>query len=425
MNKLKRTALKIFISIVDVILISNLCFAQATHKQSVWKWDGPNSAASTLSSAFGSASTTGNLIVAHISYSGQTVQVSTVTDNKGNTYSKINGPTNWGGVNYYRSELWYAYNITAGVTLTVTVTLTGAPPLSGDGTLRFIQLYTSEFSGIGSTDPLDQKSVAIGATVPFNSGSAIINYSNELIYGAAIGGTLGAITNGATFTSISAGNSNQIEFKNVATAGTYNADFNSGSNGTYVAEMATFKTTGSVLPIQLIDFESSILENGKVKLDWATASELNFDHFDLEKSTDGLSFISIGRVKGSGTTNERHDYSFDDDFPLIGKNYYRLTSVDFDNYRETFKVIVQNYSGEKDFQISPNPSTGRTINLNFNFQNDEGQVAIYDAMGSIVDSVKINETGEVSFTNTLKNGIYFAKYSSPSFTKAIRFLVQQ
>jgi len=178
------------------------------------------------------------------------------------------------------------------------------------------------------------------------------------------------------------------------------------------------------LPITLISFDTRMNENS-IGLTWSTASELNFDYFDLEKSSNGKDFYSIANVKGHGTTNERNDYKFEDSFPLIGKNYYRLTSVDFDNYRETFKVVVQDYLGEKNFHVSPNPSDGRTITLNFNFDNNEGQLLIYDSMGSVVDSFQIDKTGEVSFTNTLKNGIYFAKYSTASFTKAIRFLVNE
>jgi len=180
----------------------------------------------------------------------------------------------------------------------------------------------------------------------------------------------------------------------------------------------------TVLPITLLSFNAKTNDKD-ISLSWSTASELNFDHFDLQKSDDGSNFKSIGQVKGHGTTNERHDYSFDDNFPLIGKNYYRLTSIDFDNYRETFKVIVQDYSGEKDFLISPNPSDGKALALNFNFDSTEGTVVIYDNIGSIVESFQVNEMGEVTFSNVLKNGIYFAKYSSPSFTKAIRFLVSQ
>ncbi|HEV8515570.1 MAG TPA: T9SS type A sorting domain-containing protein [Cyclobacteriaceae bacterium] len=184
----------------------------------------------------------------------------------------------------------------------------------------------------------------------------------------------------------------------------------------------TLSTSG--LPITLISFDGTRNENS-VHLTWATASEFNFDYFNLEKSSNGEDFYTIANVKGHGTTNERNDYEFEDNFPLIGKNYYRLTSVDFDNYRETFKVIEQDYSGEKNFEVSPNPSNGKIITLNFNFNSNGGQVVVYDNVGVVIDSFQVNTSEKVSFTNSLKDGIYFVKYSSPSFTKAIRFLVQQ
>ena len=49
-------------------------------------------------------------------------------------------------------------------------------------------------------------------------------------------------------------------------------------------------------------------------------------------SSEGKSFQSIAKVKGNGTTTQRHDYFLDDEKPYIGKNYYRLKSVDFDGY---------------------------------------------------------------------------------------------
>src|SRR5450631_1076845 len=69
--------------------------------------------ANTISLAFAAASTTGNLIVVHLDWDGQTRSIISVTDNKGNSFTKISGPTNWDGLNY-RAELWYAYNITGG-----------------------------------------------------------------------------------------------------------------------------------------------------------------------------------------------------------------------------------------------------------------------------------------------------------------------
>ena len=64
------------------------------------------------------------------------------------------------------------------------------------------------------------------------------------------------------------------------------------------------------------------------------------------------------QVKGHGNTKERKDYSFENRNPLLGKNYYRLKSVDFDGNSEYSKVVLMEYAGEKTFVVAPNPIAG-------------------------------------------------------------------
>ena len=204
------------------------CSVAQTHIQTTWK----SVATTTITCTFPAASTTGNLIVMHLDWDGQTRSISTVTDTKGNTYTPIIAPTNWNGLNY-RAELWYAYNITGGgAAITVTATLSGLPT-------SFFQIYISEYSGIINTsNPLDQNSVLIGNTAAVSSGFKTTTMSNELIYGASIGAT-GTLTTGGGFTNRSTANQNIIEDKNVTTTGSYNAAFTS-AGGNWIAQMATF-----------------------------------------------------------------------------------------------------------------------------------------------------------------------------------------
>lgn len=187
----------------------------------------------------------------------------------------------------------------------------------------------------------------------------------------------------------------------------------------------SFCTTNSiVLPVTLVSF-SAASDAEKIALKWSTASELNFDYFSLQKSADGKSFNEIAQVKGHGTTNQMHTYSYEDNSPVIGMSYYRLTSIDFDGYRETFTVISAEYHGEKRFAISPNPSDGLTARFVFNFANDDSAcVMIYNNVGSFIGSFKVSGTGLVNFDNPLQAGVYLAKYSSPTFSKTERFLVK-
>lgn len=231
-----------------------------------------------------------------------------------------------------------------------------------------------------------------------------------------VDGTLYSKNNG-TLAGSGTLNAGGVDFGNGSTASstlTYNVGSCSGNP-------AGFCTT--VLPITLESF-SSISKENAIQLDWATSSEINFDYFSLQRSVNGKDFAEIDQVKGHGTSNEHHKYQYIDHSPIIGKNYYRLTSVDFDNYQETFGVIVQEYSGAKEFHISPNPSDGLSVQLNFNFEaGRDGIVTIYDNHGSVVGSYPVN--GEsISFATILKPGLYLAKYFSSSMTTTDRFLVK-
>ena len=388
------------------------CSGQGTHVHTSTNFLNPTNA-TTIASTFSTVSTTGNLIVVYLSYSGQTINVSGVSDNKFNTYSRINGPTNWNGTNF-RGELWYAFNITGGAgAVTVTATLTAAPVNTGG--LKFSQIYISEFSGIKTTNPLDQKSVnsgTAGASSTFNSGAATTLYSNELIYGGAIGGTAGTINSGTTFTSISSANSNQIEFKNSTAAGSVNAVFASTTAGTYVADMATFITTGSVLPVTLTSFTAATVNNKTVKLDWVTSSERNSDYFDVQRSHDGKEWNVVQQLKGAGNAVLQKRYTAMDETPEAGVNYYRLNQVDFDGkneYSVVRSVILE--SDEAEIYCYPNPVYDW---IHINAPKSDGlQVSILDGMGLNMESkvVEISKQGSTISLNVspLPRGVYLIK----------------
>jgi hypothetical protein len=132
-----------------------------------------------------------------------------------------------------------------------------------------------------------------------------------------------------------------------------------------------------VLPITLISFNVQE-QTDFVRLTWATASELNFDRFFIERSLDGKEFSEIGSMKGAGTSVSRRDYAFDDKAPIVGRSYYRLKAVDYDGFTEYFEVDVCNYVGPKSIVIYPNPSQGEPINLILNFHPEEqSQIEIF------------------------------------------------
>lgn len=144
--------------------------------------------------------TTGNLIIVSVAFQNNTgVRVSGITDTQGNIYYPIVRRV---GSQSSTIELWYAKNITGGVTPTVTsqsITSTGG----GQRTVMTI----NEFSGLDQTQPLDlaagaainPASTKYAANTPYSTRAA-----NELVFVAAHSGTAG----GAATFSLGAGYSN-------------------------------------------------------------------------------------------------------------------------------------------------------------------------------------------------------------------------
>mgnify|MGYP005841544381 CR=1 FL=1 len=97
-----------------------------------------------------------------------------------------------------------------------------------------------------------------------------------------------------------------------------------------------------VLPIELLSFDVYNY-NTYNYITWLCATELNNDYFILERSSDGVNWVQVAIIDGSGTTNVGTFYSYKDySFEKDSYNYYRLTQVDFNGQSKTFDIIVVN-----------------------------------------------------------------------------------
>jgi hypothetical protein len=148
---------------------------------------------------------------------------------------------------------------------------------------------------------------------------------------------------------------------------------NGGTTGT--ATNGTIVTSGAVtsfspftlasvslanpLPVELTWFKASITKSGTGLLEWHTASELNNDHFEIERSINGIDFTYLGSIEGSGTTSRANDYQFEDVDPILSLVYYRLKQVDFNGEFEYSSIVSLDYASAEmnpgRLSISPNP----------------------------------------------------------------------
>ena len=183
--------------------------------------------------AFTNPNTAGNLIVVYVAWNN-TGSVA-LSDTRGNTYTSVAPPKSWGSSNSYRSQLFYAKNISGGAN-TVTARF-------GTAITSFGNLYVHEYSGLDRTNPLDASAASIGTTKAMSSGSATTTNGNDLIFGA--GSSSSSVTGAGTgFTSRLAANGSRTEDKNATSAGSYEAT--ATQNGAkWVMQMAAFKADSS------------------------------------------------------------------------------------------------------------------------------------------------------------------------------------
>jgi hypothetical protein len=145
-------------------------------------------------------------------------------------------------------------------------------------------------------------------------------------------------------------------------------------------------------------------------LEWATASEFNTSHFELERSADNLLFTSIASVPASGYSSSVISYSQRDYAPFNGSNFYRLKMIDMDGSYKYSNTIELNFEHDIYANVYPNPVKDL---LHISFlgisHHASANIVLYDPTGRMVMSerweVEGNFLKEVSVKN-LAAGVY-------------------
>jgi hypothetical protein len=184
------------------------------------------------------------------------------------------------------------------------------------------------------------------------------------------------------------------------------------SNGTAQVDHMRITVTGfSTLPVELTDFYGSDKE-GKILLEWQTASERQNKHFVIERS-DGIdAFTDIGYRIGKGNSNIINSYEFTDETPLKGINYYRLKQEDFDGTYD-YSDIIAIIRGESDLlSVYPNPSTDGRFKI-ASSQIIQPGIYIYSTEMKLIKTVEANNTKELDVSLTeLTDGVYYLIFNT-------------
>jgi uncharacterized repeat protein (TIGR03803 family) len=200
------------------------------------------------------------------------------------------------------------------------------------------------------------------------------------IWAGLIQGSDGLIYGGTTFSSSATGGT-LFRMNPDGTNFTVLKSFDQFTEGQSV--QSVIDLNGSVvLPVTLLSFEAR-KRNQTTLLTWKTAQEINSDRFEIQRSADGIRYSVIGVVAASGNSNATVNYTFTDNNPLRGVNYYRLNQIDADGSFSYSRIVTANFGGSEELAVFPNPVADQ-LYIRMPGNNQFRSIRIVDAAGKIV-----------------------------------------
>lgn len=194
---------------------------------------------------------------------------------------------------------------------------------------------------------------------------------------------------------------------------------------------ATWFFNPNLLPVQLITFTAETLDNDAV-LKWATASEIDHSHFEVQRKTKYDEWRSISNIYSPlENDNGSRDYSFiDPDFGYYDEIvYYRLKIVALDGsmeYSDT-KVLRANNTLVSDITLSHNPIQDHTTLQVGLPTGSDVSVKLYSLDGRLlnekvfVGNMGLNEFGVYDLFQQYK-GMYLLQVSFGTQQKTFRVI---
>ncbi|MBK8518810.1 MAG: T9SS type A sorting domain-containing protein [Saprospiraceae bacterium] len=177
-----------------------------------------------------------------------------------------------------------------------------------------------------------------------------------------------------------------------------------------------FSPDCSIAPITLSTFLATKYTDKSSKLEWSTLSEFNSEYFGIERSNDGASWETIGKVAAAGNSNKELHYTLiDDRLPFMRSNeqlfYYRLRLTDLDGTFKYSDIKGVNFNRlyTSKVNIFPNPTLDR-INVDLSGLDPESgnsEISMFDMTGQLILRKKVAGNGiELIDTQNLSPNTY-------------------
>ncbi|HTE34392.1 MAG TPA: T9SS type A sorting domain-containing protein [Chryseolinea sp.] len=117
----------------------------------------------------------------------------------------------------------------------------------------------------------------------------------------------------------------------------------------------TLAESSGALPVEFSVFNVACADNAAV-ISWQTATEINTDHFEVQRSVNGADWTTIATQRAAGQSSTLQDYSYTDRAQVSSpKLFYRILSVDIDGRKKYTETKSSACGSTENWQVWPNP----------------------------------------------------------------------
>jgi hypothetical protein len=199
-----------------------------------------------------------------------------------------------------------------------------------------------------------------------------------------------------------------------AVLGSVNNIFNGTADDTIRFTMSYHYCATSFLASDVSGF-SAFKRDNNIVVRWQTLNENKDRVYEIQKSTDGKNFTTIGRLNATPAEDKAAQYQFTDAIQEgeSGKVVFRLRQVEKDGIVKysSLRVVDLGTKPQVGLRVFPNPAKGAVQIVFNNTKRGDWQVDIYGANGQLMDrSVYYNALlAKIDLSSKFSRGLYIIK----------------
>ncbi len=182
---------------------------------------------------------------------------------------------------------------------------------------------------------------------------------------------------------------------------------------------STFKST--TLALKVLDFTGRKI-NTSNELIIALLSTDAITKVELQKSTDGVDFITVGQMKFTNSGNQIFNYQFNDNKPFLPATFYRA-KIYYAGKQEVSKIVKMLTKPTKAVDVIPNPANDK-VKINFYNQiKEETLLTIFNEEGKKMIEIKTNNDFIYFDVSHLQAGVYLLQIMQKDKVAAVSKLM--